>query len=102
MLAKCGSGAASIRLADALCAPGPYASLRGIEFVEPNKSPKREESAQPATPNPINEMATSCGQRAVRGDTRMVTHSVRNTKDERINNLAVNRVLNYGGLIQFS
>src|SRR5690348_1958889 len=46
-----------------------------VEPVEPNRSLKRGFSAQPAAPSPINEMATSCGQMAVRGDTRMVTHS---------------------------
>jgi hypothetical protein len=83
-VAKWGSGFASIWVADALCAAEPLASLREadvlVDPVEPNKSPKRPESAQPATPNVINEMATSCGQMAVRGDTRMVTHSVRNTR----------------------
>src|SRR5215469_1238423 len=78
-LAKWGSDFASIWVADALGAAGPEASLREadvfVEPVEPNKSPKRPESAQPATPNVISEMATSCGQMAVRGDTRMVTHS---------------------------
>src|SRR6516165_5217857 len=69
--------AASMRFAEALWAPRAGASLRETDevLVGPNKSPKRDESAQPAAPNPINEMATSCGQMADRGDTRMVTHS---------------------------
>src|SRR5215469_18407217 len=66
-----------MRFAEALWAPRAGASLRETDevLVGPNKSPKRDESAQPAAPNPINEMATSCGQMADRGDTRMVTHS---------------------------
>src|SRR5215469_1455136 len=63
-------------LAEALGVPIAAASLRETdEFVELVKSPKRPESAQPAAPNPINEMATSCGQMAGRGNARMVTHS---------------------------
>jgi hypothetical protein len=64
-------------LAEAVCEPVTVASLRDIdELAEPNQSPKRAESAlQPATPKPINEIATSCGQTAGRGDARMVTHS---------------------------
>jgi hypothetical protein len=75
--AKCGSGLLSMWLAEAVCEPVTVASLRDIdEFVELNQSPKRAESAlQPATANPINEMATSCGQTAGRGNARMVTHS---------------------------
>jgi hypothetical protein len=58
---------------------------------------KRPESAlQPAAPIPINEMATSCGQMADRRDAHMVIHS-HATKDERINNIAVNRALSVEG-----
>jgi len=48
----------------------------GALELEPKPSPKRPESAlQLAAPSAINEMATSCGQMADRGDTHMVTHS---------------------------
>jgi hypothetical protein len=45
-------------------------------LLDPKPSPKRPESAlQLAAPNPINEMATTCGQMANRRDAHMVTHS---------------------------
>ncbi len=38
-------------------------------------SEKRPESVQLATPNPMSEMPTSCGQRAGQRDAHMVTRS---------------------------
>src|SRR5580704_1184065 len=77
-LARCGIGWLSIWLAGGLCGIDPVTSPReaGWLFDEPKPSAKRPESAlQPAAPSPINEMATSCGQMADRGDAHMVTHS---------------------------
>src|ERR1700679_2686602 len=56
----------------------PVTSLRaaGCGLLEPKPSWKRPESAlQLATPSPIKEIATSCGQLADRRDAHMVTHS---------------------------
>src|SRR5262249_52243896 len=65
-----------MRFAEAVCALIAVASPRDMdEVVGVNKSPKRPESAQPAAPNPVNEIATSCGQMAGRENERMVTHS---------------------------
>jgi hypothetical protein len=41
----------------------------------PIKLENRSVSVQLAAPNPINEMATTCGQMAHRSDARMVTRS---------------------------
>src|SRR5277367_1095398 len=72
-VATCGSGWLSTWL-DWM---EPVTSLRAAGgLLEPKPSLKRPESAlQLATPMPINEMATSCGQLAGQGDTHMVTHS---------------------------
>src|SRR5271169_7119353 len=75
-LARRGKGWLSIWLAGVVWIE-PVTSLRaaGREF-EPKPSLKRPESPlQLATPMPINEMATSCGQLADRRDAHMVTHS---------------------------
>jgi hypothetical protein len=75
-LAKCGNGWLTTLLAGAVWME-PVTSLReaGGE-LEPIPSLKRPESAlQLAAARPINEMATSCGQGADRGDADMVTHS---------------------------
>jgi hypothetical protein len=76
-LAKCGIGWLTTWLAGAVCGIEPVTSLcEAGGVLEPNPSPKRPESAlQLAAPSPINEMATSCGQMADRGDADMVTHS---------------------------
>src|SRR5215469_17343035 len=72
-LPRCGSGRLSIRPAGADWTE-PVTSLCGL--LEPKPSLKRPESAlQLATPMPINEMATRCGQLADRRDAHMVTHS---------------------------
>ena len=76
-LARLGSGWLSMWLAGAVCGTDPVTSLRDEgEEDEPKIWPKRPESAlQLATPIPINEMATSCGQPAGRRNMHMVTHS---------------------------
>jgi len=49
------------------------------ELFEPKIFEKRPESLlQLAAPNPINEMATNCGQKADRRDAHMVTRLIRN------------------------
>jgi hypothetical protein len=65
----------STRLADAPGVIEPVTSLCE-ELSEPKISEKRSESLlQLAAPNAINEMATTCGQKADRRDAHMVTHS---------------------------
>src|SRR5579863_3932634 len=84
-LARFGSGRLTMRSAGAVCGIEPVTSLREVdELEEPKPSPKRPESAlQLATPIPINEMATSCGQGAGRRNAHMVTHS--NATQGRVN-----------------
>src|SRR5579862_7960629 len=80
-----GIGLVSMRPDGARCATEPVTSER-VALSEPNMSENRPESVQLAAPNPINEMATTCGHRADRRDAHMVTRSqatnARSTKQQ--------------------
>jgi hypothetical protein len=60
--------------AGAPCRLEPALALRAA-LSEPIKLDNRSVSVQLAAPNPINEMATTCGQMAHRSDAHMVTRS---------------------------
>jgi hypothetical protein len=94
VLAKCGSGWLTTWLAGAVWIEPVTSLCEEGGVLEPKPSPKRPESAlQPAAPSPINEMATSCGQMADRGDADIGYSLARNKEDERIDTVAVNRRL---------
>jgi hypothetical protein len=69
-----GIGLATMRFVGARCGIEPVTSA-WFAFWEAKMSENRPESVQPAAPNPINEMATACGQKAVQRQARMVTRS---------------------------
>jgi hypothetical protein len=72
-LARRGNGWLETLPVELLCGIDPVVSLLAAELLEPHP-PKREESLlQAATLNPINEMATKCGQTADLRHTHMMT-----------------------------
>src|SRR5580658_9278110 len=91
-LARCGSGRRST-WPELACGIDPVVSPRD-EVLEPKTSPKRPESLlQLAAPNPINEMATTRGQKADRRDAHMMTRPHATITSDQLNNDAVNRPL---------